>query len=41
MNFNKMDHLGIKSRKHQIISKDVAGLDYPLNPIYLCEEHHR
>jgi len=27
--------------KHHIIHKEEGGLEYPLNTLYLCEEHHR
>jgi hypothetical protein len=32
---------GKEGDKHHIIHKEEGGLDYPLNRIYLCEEHHR
>lgn len=32
---------GKKGDKHHIIHKDEGGMDFPLNCIYLCEEHHR
>lgn len=32
---------GEKGEKHHIIHKDEGGLDYPLNYIYLCKNHHR
>jgi hypothetical protein len=32
---------GKKGDRHHIIHKEEGGLDYPLNRIYLCDEHHR
>lgn len=27
--------------RHHIIHKEEGGIDFPLNVVYLCEEHHR
>ncbi|WP_010240015.1 HNH endonuclease signature motif containing protein [Clostridium arbusti] len=32
---------GKPGEKHHIIFKSEGGLDFPLNYIYLCSEHHR
>ena len=32
---------GKKADKHHIVYKSQGGLDYPLNYIYLCPNHHR
>ncbi|MFD3156452.1 HNH endonuclease [Haloimpatiens sp. FM7330] len=32
---------GKQGEKHHIVFKNQGGLDFPLNYIYLCSEHHR
>ena len=32
---------GKKGEKHHIVFKSQNGLDFPLNYVYLCSEHHR
>jgi len=38
---NKCVECGKEGDTHHIIHKDEGGLEYPLNRIYLCDEHHR
>ncbi len=38
---NKCVVCGKEGDTHHIIHKDEGGLEYPLNRIYLCNEHHR
>lgn len=38
---NKCVVCGKDGDTHHIIHKDEGGLEYPLNRIFLCDEHHR
>lgn len=38
---NKCVVCGKEGDTHHIIHKDEGGLEYPLNRIFLCDEHHR